>query len=168
MNAVLVLAGLGLAAAGTLVLGALNVPHGPDLFLLPVAEAARRGGPVRAMFTGLAAGFLQDALAVPARLYGLNAFSKVLAGYLLAAVCARTLVDRSALAGALLSAAALVDAAVVSWLLWVVRGEVLVPPPSSLAIRIAVTGVAGAAAFAVANQPWRERWAARRRGRRTR
>jgi rod shape-determining protein MreD len=163
VSVALLAAGLALAALGTLVLGALRVPQAPDLFLLPVAASARQGGSIRAMFTGLAAGFLQDAFAVPARLYGLNAFSKVLVGYLLAAVCARTLIERPALAGALLGIAAFVDTAVVTWLLWVVRGELLVPSPGALAVRIGATAVVGAALHALARQPWKERWAARRR-----
>lgn len=163
MNALLLGAGLVLATLGTLLLGALRVPGGPDLFLVPVAAAARRGSAVRAMFTGLAAGFLEDALAVPARLYGLNAFSKVLIAYILAAVGARTIVERPATAGALLAGAALVETAVVSALLWVVRGELLLPSPTSLAIRIGATGLVGAAYHALARQPWKERWAARRR-----
>ncbi len=163
MSIVLLAAGVGVAALGTLVLGALAVPVPPDLFLLPVAAAARRGAAVKAMLTGLLAGFLQDALAVPARLYGLNAFSKVLAGYLLAAVGARTIVERPLAAGALVAAASLAESFAVAGLLWVLRGEFLFPSVGRLVVRVGATGAIGAVVHALARQPWKERWAARRR-----
>ena len=124
MTAVL---GVALAALGTLLLGVLRLPHPPDLFFLPVAAVARRGRAIPAMLTGLLAGLAQDALTSPVRLLGLNAFSKVLLAYLMAAIGARALVEKPVMFGILAWAAVALDSLVLAGLLWVLRGEPLLP-----------------------------------------
>lgn len=160
MTAVL---GVALAAIGTLVLGVLRIPHPPDLFFLPVAAVSRRGSAVPAMLTGLLAGLVQDALTSPARLLGLNAFSKVLLAYLMAAVGARALVEKPVMLGVLAWAAVALDSLVLAGLVWVLRGEPLLPDPFSLAIRAAGTGLLAALLQALVRYPWKEARAARRR-----
>jgi len=157
------LLGVLLAAIGTLILGVVRLPHPPDLFLLPVGSVARRGHAIPAMLTGLLAGLVQDALTSPGRLYGLNAFSKVLLAYLMAAVGARALVEKPVMLGILVWAAVALDSLVIAGLLWVLRGEPLLPNPLSLALRAAGTGLLAALLQALVRYPWKEARAARRR-----
>jgi len=157
------LLGVLLAAVGTLILGVVRLPHPPDLFLLPVGSVARRGHAIPAMLTGLLAGLVQDALTSPGRLYGLNAFSKVLLAYLMAAVGARALVEKPVMLGILVWAAVALDSLVIAGLLWVLRGEPLLPNPLSLALRAAGTGLLAALLQALVRYPWKEARAARRR-----
>ncbi len=160
MTAVL---GVALAALGTLLLGVLRVPHPPDLFYLPVGAVARRGHAVPAMLTGLLAGLVQDALTSPGRLFGLNAFSKVLLAYLMAAIGARALVEKPVMLGLLVWGAVALDGLVLYGLLWVLRGEPLLPDPFALAVRAAGTGLLAALLQALVRYPWKEARAARRR-----
>ena len=138
MTAVL---GVALAAFFTLLLGVLRLPHPPDLFLLPVAAVSRRGRAIPAMLTGLLAGLAQDALTSPVRLLGLNAFSKILLAYLMAAIGARALVEKPVMLGVLAWAAVVLDGFILTGLLWVLRGEPLLPDPFSITLRAAGTGV---------------------------
>ena len=102
--------GLALAVLATLALGALRFPAPPDFFLLVVADMARGGAAVPAMLAGLPAGLLEDALQGPSRLLGLHAFTKILVGYLLATMGARTVVEKPLAVGGLLAGAVLVEA----------------------------------------------------------
>ena len=160
MTAVL---GVALAALGTLLLGVLRLPHPPDLFFLPVASVSRRGHAIPAMLTGLLAGLVQDALTSPVRLLGLNAFSKVLLAYLMAAIGARALVEKPLMFGILAWAAVALDGLVLTGLVWVLRGEPLLPDLLSVTIRAAGTGVLAALLQAAVRYPWKEARAARRR-----
>ncbi len=160
MTAVL---GVVLAALGTLLAGVLRLPHPPDLFLLPVAAVSRKGHPVPAMLTGLLAGLVQDALTSPGRLFGLNAFSKVLVAYLMAAVGARALVEKPLMLGLLAWGAVVLDGLVLTGLFWVLRGEALLPDPLGLSLRAAGTGLLAAVLQALVRYPWKEARAARRR-----
>jgi len=157
------LLGVFLAAAGTLLLGILRLPHPPDLFFLPVGAVARRGRSIPAMLTGLLAGFAQDALTAPGRLWGLNAFSKILLAYLMAAIGARALVEKPVMLGLLVWGAVVLDGLVLAGLLWVLRGEPLFPDPAALAIRAGGTGLLAALVQALVRYPWKEARAARRR-----
>ena len=157
--------GLLLALAATLGFGAAGLPLGPDFFLVPVADAARGGTPLLAMFVGLAGGLLEDALGNPERLLGLHAFGKVLLGYLLATLGARMIVEKPAAVGGLLAAAVLVETALVVVLLWILRGTPSVPRLDGVLIRAGATGLLGGMLFALSRVPWRERWSARRRRR---
>lgn len=157
------LLGVLLAAVGTLLLGVVRLPHPPDLFLLPVGSVARRGHAIPAMLTGLLAGLVQDALTSPGRLYGLNAFSKVLLAYLMAAIGARALVEKPVMLGILVWAAVALDSLVLAGLLWILRGEPLLPDPFALALRAAGTGLLAGLLQALVRYPWKEARAARRR-----
>jgi len=155
--------GLSLAVLATLALGALHMPAPPDLFLLVVADMARGGAAVPAMLVGLPAGLLQDGLFGPGRLLGLHAFSKILIGYLLATVGARTVVEKPLAVGGLLAGAVLVEAATLTFLIWVLKGDFLPPAPWPLAARALATGVLGGLLYAASRVPWKQRRAARRR-----
>jgi rod shape-determining protein MreD len=85
--------GLAIAVLATLALGALRVPIPPDFFLLVVAYVARGGAVVPAILAGVPAGLLEDALQGPGGLLGLHSFTKILIGYLLATIGARTIVE---------------------------------------------------------------------------
>ena len=163
MKILRVAVGLSLAVLATLALGALNVPAPPDFFLLVVADMARGGAAVPAMLTGLPAGLLQDGLFSPGRLLGLHAFSKILVGYLLATVGARTVVEKPVAVGGLLTGAVLVEAATLTFLVWVLKGDFLPPAPWPLAARALATGVIGGLLYAASRVPWRQRREARRR-----
>jgi len=163
VNAARLAAGLALSTLGTLGIGALGIPGAPDLFLLPVADTARRAGPVWALVAGLAAGLLEDLVSVPGRLLGLHAFTKILVGYLLATIAARTVVEKPAAIGGLLAAAVAFESLLLVLLLWILKGEALAPSPVLLASRAVSTGLLGMALDAAARTPWRERRDARRR-----
>ncbi len=167
MKALRVAIGLALAVLATLALGALRVPAPPDFFLLVVADMARGGAVVAATLGGLPAGLLEDALAGPQGLIGLHAFTKILVGYLLATIGSRTIVEKPLAVGGLLAGAVLVEAAALTFLLWVLRGDVLAPAPWLLLGRAATTGLVGGALHAASRVPWRQRREARRRMRLT-
>ena len=163
MNTARLAAGLALSMLGTLGIGALGIPGAPDLFLLPVADTARRAGPVWALVAGLVAGLLEDLVSVPGRLLGLHAFTKILIGYLLAAIAARTVVEKPSAIGGLLAGAVLVESLLLALLLGILRGETLFPSPVLFAARAGATGLLGAALHAASRHPWKERREARRR-----
>ncbi len=160
MSAVL---GVALAALGTLLFGMLRLPHPPDLFFLPAGAVARRGHAIPAMLTGLLAGLVQDALTSPGRLIGLNAFSKVLLSYLMAAIGARALVEKPVMFGLLAWGAVALDGLVLAGLVWILRGELLLPDPLALALRAAGTGLLAALLQVLVRYPWKEAREARRR-----
>jgi rod shape-determining protein MreD len=143
------------------------VPFSPDLFLYPVADAARGGVSVFAMLAGLVAGLAEDALTVPGRLLGLHAFAKVLIGYFLATIGARTVVEKPLAVGVLLGGAVVLESGVLLLLLWILRGEPLAPDPGALAVRAVVTGLVGMLLHYASRVPWRARREARRRRRLT-
>ena len=159
--------GLSLAVLATLALGALHVPAPPDFFLLVVADMARGGAAVPAMLVGLPAGLLEDTLLAPGHLLGLHAFSKILVGYLLATLGARTVVEKPLAVGGLLAGAVLVEAATLTFLVWVLKGDFLPPAPWLLLARAATTGLFGGLLYAGSRVPWKQRREARRRVRLT-
>lgn len=167
MKALRVAIGLSLAILATLALGALHVPAPPDFFLLVVADMARGGAAIPAMLVGLPAGLLEDALLAPGRLLGLHSFTKILVGYLLATVGARMVVEKPVAVGGLLAGAVLMDAATLTFLLWVLKGDYLPPSPWMLAARALSTGVLGGLLYAASRVPWRQRREERRRVRMT-
>lgn len=167
MKALRVAIGLALAVLATLALGALHVPAPPDFLLLVVADMARGGAAVPAMLAGVPAGLLEDALQGPQGLLGLHAFTKVLIGYLLATIGSRTIVEKPLAVGGLLAGAVLAEAATLTFLLWVLRGDLLAPSPWLLLGRAASTGLVGGALHAASRVPWRQRRDARRRMRLT-
>jgi len=145
--------GLVLSLLGTLGFGAIGLRVAPDLLMLPVGDAALRGRAPLAMLAGLLAGLLEDLVSVPGRLLGLHAFTKILLGYLLASVAGRTVVVKPAAVGALLGAAVLVESVALVLLLWLLRGEVLLPSPLLVVARAAGTGIVAAALQAAAHHP---------------
>ncbi len=163
MNALRLAVGLALSLLGTLGFGAAGLRAAPDLLLLPVGDTALRGRAPLAMLAGLLAGMLEDLVSVPGRLLGLHAFTKILMGYLLASIAARTVVVKPAAVGALLAAAVLAESVALVLLLWLLRGEALLPSPALVLVRAAGTGLVAAALQAALRYPWRERHAARRR-----
>ena len=112
---------------------------------------------------GLLAGLVQDALTSPGRLLGLNAFSKVLLSYLMAAIGARALVEKPVMFGLLAWGAVALDGLVLAGLVWVLRGELLLPDPLALALRAAGTGLLAALLQVLVRYPWKEAREARRR-----
>ncbi len=167
MRTLRIAVGLALAVLATLALGALHVPAPPDFFLLVVADMARGGAAVPALLAGLPAGLLEDALTGPAHLLGLHAFTKILMGYLLATIGSRTIVEKPLAVGGLLAGAVLVEAGVLTFLLWVLRGQLLAPAPWPLLARALSTGLVGGALYAASRVPWRQRRETRRRMRLT-
>ena len=159
------LAGTLLAAACTVAAGAARLPVAPDFFLYPVADASRGGAAVFTMLAGLLAGLCEDALSVPARLLGLHAFAKVLIGYLLATLGARTVVEKPIAVGFLLSGAVVLESGILLGLLWILRGEPFPPDPAALAVRAGLTGLLGGLLHHASRVPWRARREARRRRR---
>jgi rod shape-determining protein MreD len=117
------------------------------------------------MAAGLVAGLLEDTLTNPDRLLGLHAFSKVLVGYLVAMLGARTVVEKPIAVGGLVAGAALLETGIVVGLIWVLRGTLLLPAPGPLAAGAVATGLVGAAIQALSLVPWRARREARRRRR---
>jgi rod shape-determining protein MreD len=165
LKALRLLAGVVVAAAATVGFAIARIPWPPDFFLYPVADTARGGAPVFAMLGGLVAGLAEDALTVPGRLLGLHAFSKVLIGYFLATIGARTVVEKPIGVGVLLAGAVFFESAVLVLLLWVLRGEPLGPNPAALAARATTTGAVGMLLHHASRIPWRARREARRRRR---
>lgn len=165
MKALRLLFGTALALAATIALAVARVPAAPDFFLYPVADASRLGAPVFAMAAGLVAGLVQDAVTVPARLLGLHAFAKILVGYLLATLGARTVVEKPVAVGLLLSGAVVLEGGVLALLLWLLKGEPMPPAPAVLAARAATTGLVGALLHTASRVPWKARRDARRRRR---
>jgi rod shape-determining protein MreD len=117
------------------------------------------------MLAGLVAGLTEDALSLPARLLGLHAFAKILIGYLLATLGARTVVEKPISVGLLLSGTVVLESAVLLVLLWLLRGEPLLPQASALVARAVLTGVLGGLLHHASRIPWRARREARRRRR---
>ncbi len=167
MKALRLAIGLSLAVLATLALGALHFPAPPDFFLLVVADMARGGAAVPAMLVGLPAGLFEDTLLSPGHLLGLHAFSKILIGYLLATLGARTVVEKPVAVGGLLAGAVLVEAATLTFLVWVLKGEFLPPAPWRLLARAGTTGLLGGLLYAASRIPWKQRRDARRRVRLT-
>lgn len=167
MKTLRVAIGLALAVLATLAFGTLRVPVPPDFFLLVVADMARGAGTVPTLLAGVPAGLLEDALQGPGGLLGLHAFTKILTGYLLATIGSRTVVEKPLAVGGLLAGAVFAEAAILTFLLWILRGDVLAPAPWLLLGRALSTGFVGGALYAVSRVPWRQRREARRRMRLT-
>lgn len=161
----LVLAGIASLAFGTLNPGSPALT--PDLFLLPVADAARGGAPVMAMFAGLLAGLAEDEFFDPHQLLGLHAFTKVLTGYLLGTLGARTIVEKPLAVAGLLAGAVLFQNLILLALLWLLFRTFTPPAPGALAFQALSTGAVGAALHTLSRIPWRARREARRRRRLT-
>ena len=85
-----------------------------DWLLVATAIVARSGGFGRAVLTGAAAGFIEDALTES--LLGLNAFAKAGIGYLLAFVSVRVIFGGALAVGGVIALCSLANDAIVAFL----------------------------------------------------
>lgn len=131
-----------------------------DWFLLATASVARGGDFVRAVLTGAAAGFLEDALSQ--QLFGMNAFAKAAIGYGLAMISVRIVFGGALAVGAALAAASLVNDLIVGVLgALLLQAPIVLASPEALG-RAATTGLTGSLLYAGERFPWREWWEKRR------
>lgn len=131
-----------------------------DWFMLATATVARSGDFVRAVLTGAASGFLEDAISQP--LIGMNAFAKAIVGYALTLVSVRVVFGGALAVGAALAAACLANEAIVALLSALLLQSPIVIVSRAALWRAAATGVAGGALEAAWGFPWREWWKRRR------
>ncbi len=131
-----------------------------DWFLLATAAVARNGDFVRAVLTGAAAGFLEDALSQP--LLGANAFAKAILGFALTLVSVRVVFGGALAVGAALAAASLANEAIVAALSALLMGSPMVVVSRDALWRAAATGITGGALEAAWAFPWGEWWKRRR------
>lgn len=131
-----------------------------DWFLLATASVARSGDFVRAVLTGAAAGFIEDALSQ--QLFGMNAFAKAAIGYGLALISVRIVFAGALAVGAALAAASLANDLIVGVLgALLLQSPIVVAAPDAL-WRAGATGLAGALLYSAERFPWREWWEKRR------
>ncbi len=136
-----------------------------DWLLVATAIVARSGGFGRAVLTGAAAGFLEDALTEA--LLGLNAFAKAAIGYFLAFVSARVTFGGALAVGGVIAFCSLANDAIVAVLRSLLLGSpVVLGAPDALWGAVA-TGTTAGVFEAAWSFPWRE-WREKRRQRRLR
>jgi rod shape-determining protein MreD len=131
-----------------------------DWFLLATATVARSGDFVRAVLTGAAAGFAEDAISQP--LLGMNAFAKACLGYALTLVSVRVVFGGALAVGAALAAASLANEAIVALLSALLLQSPIVIVSKEALWRAAATGVAGGALEAAWAFSWGDWWKRRR------
>jgi len=131
-----------------------------DWFLLATATVARSGDFVRAVLTGTAAGFVEDAISQP--LLGMNAFAKAVLGYALTLVSVRVVFGGALAVGAALAVASLANEAIVALLSALLLQSPIVVVSRAALWRAAATGVTGGALEAAWGFPWRDWWKRRR------
>lgn len=131
-----------------------------DFFLLATASVARSGDFTRAVLTGGAVGFLEDALTH--ELLGMNAFAKAALGYGLAVLSVRVIFGGAwAVAGAIAIASLANDAIVAGLAALLLQAPVVLMSRDSL-WRAAATGATGGLFEAARRFPWREWWERRK------
>ncbi|HEX5758399.1 MAG TPA: rod shape-determining protein MreD [Thermoanaerobaculia bacterium] len=164
MRAVRFFAALGVALLVHLVGARLwaGFPGYVDLFLVVVVLHALDGESLPAMFAGLAAGLLHDALS--GGLYGLYGFADTLVGYGTARVAQRLVIQRSTGVFGVAAFAAAVQQAVLVLLAFMLHGAPALPPPAAVAIRAALCGAVAMASYLLMGH-WRSGVETRRRGR---
>ncbi|HEV2063044.1 MAG TPA: rod shape-determining protein MreD [Thermoanaerobaculia bacterium] len=127
-----------------------------DWFLLVTASVSRNGNFVRAVLTGAAAGFVEDAFSQP--LFGMNAFAKAAIGYGLAMISVRIVFGGALAVGAALAAASLANDLIVGVLgALLLQAPIVLASPEALG-RAAATGLAGSLLYAAERFSWREWW----------
>lgn len=136
-----------------------------DWLLVGTAIVARWGGFGRAVLTGAAAGFLEDALTE--NLLGLNAFAKAAIGYLLAFVSVRVIFGGALAVGGVIALCSLANDAIVAVLRSLLLDSPIVIGTPYALWRAVATGTTAGALEAAWSFPWRE-WRERRRLRRLR
>lgn len=131
-----------------------------DWFLLATASVSRGGDFVRAVLTGAASGFIEDALSQ--QLFGMNAFAKAAIGYGLAMISARIVFGGALAVGVALAVASLANDLIVGILgVLLLQAPIVVASPEAL-WRAAATGLAGGLLYAAERFPWQEWWEKRR------
>jgi len=161
MRLVRLLAALALALAVT-VAGARAVPGFPawfDFFLVVTLSVARRGRPGQALGTGVAAGWIADALSGGP--FGLHGLADSAVGYATALVAQRLVVERTSSLALVFAAGAAVQGGLLAALGRLVVPGGTAPSPLALGVRIATTAAIGVAWNVIAR-----RWSTRRRRRR--
>lgn len=139
-----------------------DFPRLVDLFLVVVVLHALDGESLPAMFTGLAAGLLHDALS--GGLYGLHGFADTLVGYGTARLAQRLVIQRSTGVLGVVAFASAVQQAVLVVLAFLLQANPGLPQPGGVALRAAICGGIGMAAH-LAMGRWRSGVESRRRGR---
>lgn len=127
-----------------------------DFFLLATASVARAGDFVRAVLTGSAFGFVEDAL--NQNLLGMNAFAKAALGYALALLSVRVILGGPWAVGGALALASLVNEAIVAVLAALLLQAPMILFSRNTLWRAAATGATGGLLEAAWNFPWREWW----------
>lgn len=131
-----------------------------DWLLVATAIVARSGGFRRAVLTGAAAGFIEDALTET--LLGLNAFAKAGIGYLLAYVSVRVIFGGALAVGGVIALCSLANDVIVAFLRsLLLAAPVVLGSPEAL-WRAVATGTTAGVFEAAWSFPWRE-WRERRR-----
>jgi rod shape-determining protein MreD len=139
-----------------------DFPRVVDVFLVVVVLHALDGESLPAMFGGLVAGLLHDALS--GGLYGLYGFADTLVGYGTARLAQRLVIQRSTGVLGVVAFSTAAQQAVLVVLAFLLQHDPGVPEPAWVAVRAAVCGVAGMAAHAGLRR-WRRGVEDRRRGR---
>jgi len=135
-----------------------------DFFLIATAVVARGGDFARAVYTGGAVGFLEDALNHD--LLGLNAFAKAALGYVLALLSVRVIFGGAWAVGLALTFSSLANDVIVAVLaLLLLKAPVVLFSRDAL-WRAATTGLTAALLEAGWNFPWQQWWERRRLRRR--
>ncbi len=127
-----------------------------DFFLLATASVARGGDFVRAVLTGGAVGFVEDALNQD--LLGMNAFAKAALGYALALLSVRVILGGPWAVGGTLALASLLNDAIVAVLAALLLQAPVILFSRSSVWRAAATGATGGLLEAAWSFPWREWW----------
>lgn len=157
---------LGLAAAvvvhAAVVRIAPQAAQGVDLFLVAVVLYGLDGNSRAALFGGLVAGMVQDALT--GGLFGLYGFADTVIGYAAARSAQRLVIERATGVVPVVAVAAVVQQAIVVGLAYVLLPDPRFPDPRWLAVRAALCGVVGMVVYAV--DSWWRGGAAERRQRR--
>jgi len=161
--AVFLLGALAVHAAGAQLWG--DFPRAVDLFLIAVVLHALEGSTLSAMFAGLVAGLLTDALT--GGLYGLHGFADTILGYGSAFLAQRLVMRRLLSLLLLFSLAAAAQQAILLGLSLLLVSSPGLPDLTWTLIRVAATGALGTMLYAIGRvgRTRVERW---RRGRRTR
>jgi rod shape-determining protein MreD len=131
-----------------------------DWLLLATAIVARSGGFGRAVLTGTAAGFIEDALTET--LLGMNAFAKAGIGYLLAFVSVRVIFGGALAVGGVIALCSLANDAIVGFLRSLLLAAPIVLGTPEALWRAVATGTTAGVLEAAWSFPWRE-WRERRR-----
>ena len=119
-----------------------------DPFLLVVVYCSLAGGETHGMLTGVAAGWVQDAL-FGGRVLGISALSKLLIGFAAGLAGGRFLISGAAARAVTVFLATLADGLLVPWLASVFTLELLPQGPLALLGRAALNALVGGALYAL-------------------